>query len=288
MSRNSSTTAKPKSANASIANGGETSKPKPKRKRASRAKAKTRKPASPRAKNLPEPVDVQTGAEVQPEKPAGLGSLFQSSPNPTLPSPSVSDGGSATSSNSSPDGELSPEAERLLSSVPESIGDVQDGPGAGSADVQANDNPVAALMAAVAFEEQDVQDTLGEIFEWMADRFKSDHWELSERQARMLGRPTAQLLNSLWAKLQNKLPDILSRWMDDTPGAAAFFLACGIVLAPKITKQYAISKDRKRTAPMVRASTAHGSSQPAPKPAAPAPPQQPAPQGMIWAKEDAA
>jgi hypothetical protein len=101
-------------------------------------------------------------------------------------------------------------------------------------------------MAQVAFEPQDVQDVLCEFFDWCAERFQSEHWSLTERQARMLGRPTAQLLNSLWVKLQGVLPDILARWCETTPGATAFILAAGIVVVPKVTTQIGISRERAK------------------------------------------
>jgi hypothetical protein len=143
---------------------------------------------------------------------------------------------------------LPPESERLLHAVPKSIGEADDP--VGPADVSEED-PIAALMAQVAFEPQDVQDVLEEFFESLAVRFESDHWKLTERQARMLGRPSAQLLNSMWAKLQNYLPDILAHWCESTPGATAFILACGLIVAPKITRQVAISRERAAARPLV-------------------------------------
>jgi len=98
--------------------------------------------------------------------------------------------------------------------VPDSIGGEADDPG-GPAELP-GDDAIAGLMAMVAFEPQDVQDTLCEFFDWTAERFKSDHWRLTERQARMLGKPTSLLLNSLWARLCLILPDIIA-----ASGAAA-------------------------------------------------------------------
>jgi hypothetical protein len=161
---------------------------------------------------------------------------------------------------------LSPQAERLLHSVPASIGDplTEDQPQ--GAAIDPDPAGIGSFMAAIAFEEEDVRDTLGEVFEWLADKFDSDHWELTERQARMLGRPTAQLLNSVWAKLQSKLPDILARWCDETPGATAFIIACGIVVGPKVAKQVTLSRAKKKAVPMVKPPSSHGQPQPVPKP----------------------
>jgi hypothetical protein len=153
---------------------------------------------------------------------------------------------------SSPE-QLSQESERLLQGVPDVIGeDVAGSSGdAAPGDVQDQD-PIAALMAQVAFEPQDVQDVLAECFDWLSERFESEHWRLTDRQARMLGRPTAQLLNSLWARLGNYLPDILSRWCEETPGAMAFLMAAGMVVAPKVMQQVSISRERKEKKPMVQ------------------------------------
>jgi hypothetical protein len=184
---------------------------------------------------------------------------------------------------------LSAEAERLLAAVPETIGDGPAeaiDPNAGAQQGTESGDAIAALMQQIAFEPQDVQDQLSEFFEWLAERFKSDHWKLTERQARMLGKPAAQLLNSVWTKLQAILPDILARWCDSTPGATAFLLASGIVVVPKIGKQIAISRARagaNAAAKMVQPGTSHGPAQPAPQPSAqPRTPQPSTAGSMIW------
>ena len=139
---------------------------------------------------------------------------------------------------------LAAESERILDSVPAHIGGEADDPG-GPADTGAHgDDPIAALMSQVTFEPPDVQDQLEEFFGWLAERFESDHWKLTDRQARMLGRPTAQLLDSVWAKLCGILPDVIARWCASTPGATAFLLAAGLVVVPKVAKQITISRSR--------------------------------------------
>lgn len=136
----------------------------------------------------------------------------------------------------------------MLESVRGPVGVIEDGPGEDGSEAG---EAVSELMAMVAFEPQDVQDTLTEFFDWMAERFESDHWKLTERQQRMMGRPTAMMLNSLWGKLQRLLPDILARWCEQTPGATAFILACGIVVVPKVGKQIGISRERRQSKPRV-------------------------------------
>jgi len=104
---------------------------------------------------------------------------------------------------------------------------------------------ISALLDSIAFEEQDVKDTLEELFEWLSEYFGSDHWKLTPRQVRMLGRPSAQLLNSVWAKLKTRIPDILAAWCETTPGATAFLMAFGLVVVPKGLKQWKLSRDHK-------------------------------------------
>lgn len=133
------------------------------------------------------------------------------------------------------------------------------------------DDPVAALMAQVAFEEQDVRDTLCEFFDWLAVKFESEHWSLTDRQARMLGRPTAQLANSLWVRIQEFLPDVLARWCESTPGALGFLTAAGLIVTPKIMQQIKISRERRAKRTMLeRDQRPQGMPQaPAPVPAKP-------------------
>jgi hypothetical protein len=86
---------------------------------------------------------------------------------------------------------------------------------------------------------------LEELFEYLAERFDSDHWKLTERQGRMLGKPAAILANSLWQKLCVYLPDILGNWVRNTPGAAAFLMTAGIVIGPKVMQQARLNRERK-------------------------------------------
>jgi hypothetical protein len=182
----------------------------------------------------------------------GLGDVFQMRQPEPERSPLLSANGSQSSSSSEPvpDDPLSLEAERLLSGVPSTIGADADTEG-GTSSAPGADDPIAALMAQVAFEEQDVKDTLCEFFDWMAERFESEHWRLTDRQTRMLGRPTSLLLNSLWAKLQTMLPDVLARWCESTPGAMAFMTAAGFAIFPKVMTQVKISRERKRARPVI-------------------------------------
>lgn len=266
MPKSTSTTAARKSASATrAASGGTSAKPVKKKPQPQSKPAPKRKRHVQKSKPLPPPIDL----------PVEAASPSQSQ-SPTSPQLDPSRGTTATSSTPSSESPLTPEAERILAAVPETIGDAPLGDGIGIAGEIEEPNPIAGLMAAIAFEEQDVKDTLSEMFDWMAERFQSEHWKLTDRQVRILGKPTAQLLNSLWAKLNVILPDILARWCDDTPGATAFILACGIVVGPKVGKQIRLSRAKSKAnaaAKMVAPGQSHG---PAPAPARPQPAPQPA------------
>jgi hypothetical protein len=132
-----------------------------------------------------------------------------------------------------------------LASVPDVIGDDAATAGKGSEEVAFDPEMVRGLMEQVAFEEQDIRDMLSELFEYMAERFESDHWKLTDRQARMIGKASFQLANTLWTKLMDYLPEILGKWCETTPGAAAFLMTFGIVVVPKVIKQAKLSRQRK-------------------------------------------
>ena len=261
------------------------SKPKTAAKKMAKKPArKQRQPRQPKpSANLPEPIEVTAAQPKQspPAKPAdgllnSLSNLF------TIPQKAEPEYLSLDASQTFSTSEALPaESERVLASVPEIIGGEADDPG-GPADVQELD-PVAALMAQVAFEPQDVQDILVEMFDWLGERFQSDHWKLNERQARMLGTPAALMLNSIWARLQDYIPDLIAKWCMETPGASKFILACGLVIGPKIAKQITISRERKRLA---LSPQGHGEKKPGPV-AAPRGPVTPVP-AVTWVPQEGA
>lgn len=235
-----------------------------------RGKYKPRQPKqAERANPLPPPVEIELQqspiVDGKPD-PFSLRNLFtnQAQPQPETQAESQP---SLTASY----GDAGAIDERILTAVPEVIGETLPEPGqevAGAAD------PVSSLMAMVAFEEDDVRDTLGELFDWLAERFKSEHWRLNERQARMLGKPGTLLANAMWAKLQAYLPDVLGKWCETTPGALAFLTACGIVIGPKVMQQVRISRERKAHVPVVRESPSHG----------PQPAHERTASGVIWSQ----
>lgn len=203
---------------------------------------------------LPPPVEPSAAAAPAEEKKPSLvdsvTAIFTKKPEAPATVADYSPESSASSS-SSEAGPLSAESLHLLGSVPETIGGASgDVAGGVSADAagDAVDDPIAALMEQVAFEPQDVQDVLTEFFDWLAEKSASDHWRLTERQGRMLGRPLAQMLNSVWVRLQEYLPGVLGRWCESTPGALAFLMASGLVIGPKVAKQMQLSRERRKAA----------------------------------------
>lgn len=164
----------------------------------------------------------------------------------------LSGGSSGPISEPAPGAPLDPESERLLARIPGEVTGDSDpefiAPGAPSPEQDA----IASLMAQVTFEEQDVRDCLSEFFAWLAQKFDNENWKLTERQERMLGKPAAQLANSLWVRLQTLLPDVIARWCMETPGAFAFLTVAGLVITPKIMNQIKVSRERKQKGPKVR------------------------------------
>lgn len=224
-------------------------KPTPKKKKP--AKRKRRSPQAPRPLPAPLPPESPSAAETSPE--------------PQPPSAAAYSDGSQdglTPKSDEPGPMLSAEAERLLSSIPETIGDGTETAQPAEPAGPDESNPIAALMESVAFEEEDIRDTLGELFDWLATRFESDHWKLTERQSRMLAKPAAMMANSLWARLQQYIPDIIARWCETTPGAMAFITSAGLVLVPKVRQQVKVSRARRPRPAMVQPSQAHGTAQP--------------------------
>lgn len=234
-----------------------------------RKKPQRKPPAVASAKPLPPPVPVSGAAEQPASKPSlfGLDQLFPSNSHPQSAEELPLASEISSVSEPRPGEPLGPDAERILRDVPETIGDASRGPS------QLNDEESVAAIGAMAaidpaflqglisFDESDVRSVLEEGFEFLADKFDSDHWKLTERQSRMLGRPTAQLLSTLWTKLSFLLPAQLAQWCASTPGLAGFVLTSAIVLSPKVAQQVSVSRKRRAAPNQPR--------QPGPVPVAP-------------------
>lgn len=185
-------------------------------------------------KPLPPPVEIN---QPNPD-PMGLAATFQ----PNAPG---SDRRSASSSISEPKpGQpLTQEQEQILGEAFDEIGVEQPAPGAQELPPGTMPGSAAAeMLPEITFDVDQVEDVLGEAFHWIAERFDSAHWELTEKQSRMLGRPTAQLCSTLYSRL----PEFLLRWCDATPGLAGIVVAGAIVVGPKVAQQVAISRERRK------------------------------------------
>lgn len=208
-------------------------------KQPSQPKPRPSKPARP----LPPPLEsapaAQPVSEPQPKSLIdGVRSLF-SSPKPA--EESSTDSSTFSTATFEP---LSPETERILSAAPDVVSDQLPQADAQGADLS-EENGVSALMAQVTFEEEDVREGLEMLFALFAEWRQIEDWKLTANQSRILGRPCAQMINAIWLKLQGRMPGWVERWLSETPGAAAFLLACAIVVGPKVSKDIAISRERR-------------------------------------------
>jgi hypothetical protein len=95
---------------------------------------------------------------------------------------------------------------------------------------------ISGMLASISFETEDIQEVLEGAFESLAEWTKFDGWRLSERQARMMGKPLTQMANHFWGQLCAWIPDKIMAWMDSVPGFSGFLLASGVVLTPKFLK----------------------------------------------------
>ncbi len=197
-------------------------------------KSKKRRAAVVKQKPLPPPVEIQ-----QPGRdPFRLAATFQQSG-----AASDHQSGSSSISEPKPGQPLSEEQEQILGEAFDEIGVAQ--PALGSQEPTSTGGEgatAAAMLPDITFDPEQVEDVLGEAFHWIAEKFDSAHWELTEKQSRMLGRPTAQLLTTLYSRL----PEFLLRWCDATPGLAGMVITGAIVVGPKVAQQVAISRERRK------------------------------------------
>jgi hypothetical protein len=194
-------------------------------------------------------------AKVRAAKP--LPAPVESSPSPSLPflqNPQRNQVASSASASSSvsepkPGQPLSAENERLLHSVPEFIGEADSEPKArpGIQFAASDAEAIAGMLPDITFDPAEVQGVLEEMFDWWAEKFDSAHWKLTERQSRMLAKPTAELLSSLYLKIGVLLPGWLMSWCEATPGLMGFLLTSGIVIGPKVAVQFQLSRSRRKT-----------------------------------------
>lgn len=223
--------------------------------------AKRRKPASKAKQNpqpkpaiserpLPPPVEINAAQPAASD--GGLFGLRSILGNGSPQNVEAFSAHSAASSTTEPaPGEPLPaESERLVEDIPTAVGETGGAVGrqpTGVSGIPAAESPIdsAFLQGLISFDAEDVRGVLEEGFDFLAERFDSEHWKLTERQSRMLGRPTTELLTSIWTKLSLLLPDQLAQWCTAMPGLAGFVLTSSIVVGPKIAQQLAVSRQRR-------------------------------------------
>jgi hypothetical protein len=198
-------------------------------------KAKAKRPRGASTKPLPPPVPVP--ATPPDPGPLGMGAIFQQN----QPEEESADSFASSSISEPKPGEpLGEDSERMLRSVPASIDDDDEVADQGASPAASPAAP-AVLLPSGIFSEDKTRKFLEEAFHWLADRFDSAHWELTENQSDLLAGPCAQLFSSVWAKLIERLPE----WLAGTPGAADLMFAATIVIGPKIAMQMTITRERR-------------------------------------------
>lgn len=189
-----------------------------------------------------------------------LGNLFSSQQR----SPQSADGvtASATSLTANYEQELTPEAERLLAAVPDTIGETADTnpiPG----DVQDTPEPAAALSLSTTITPDAVSDGLQVLTGWIADWRQFEPWRLDEVKADKLATSYAQVLDALW---QRYAPIFLTQLSATTPGLLQAAVMSALVFGPVIKADLARNKDKNAARQMVHEGTSH---QAPPQPAKP-------------------
>jgi hypothetical protein len=151
---------------------------------------------------------------------------------------------------------LAPEIETGFAKVPDVVKD----PAAEEPEFSSDD--LRELMQELDdFEADDVKETLVEAFDALSEWFGSDHWKLSERQSRMMGKPVARLLNSIWKELCRVLPEVFARWAERLPGLSGTVFVGVMVVGPKAVKQWRISR---APAPLKKPASSPARSEPHP------------------------
>lgn len=170
-----------------------------------------------------------------------------------------------------PEPQLSPSIEASFAKIPDEVKDPATAAPAEENEFSADD--LRELMQELDdFEADDVKETLVECFEALSEYFGSDHWKLSDRQARMMGKPVARLLNSFWKELCKILPELFRKMAERFPGFAGTMAAGAIVCGPKAVKQWRIARERRSGVTRPAATPIRPASSPAPPPTSTAAP----------------
>jgi len=167
-----------------------------------------------------------------------------------------------------PGAPLSPEAERILAAMPGVIADEHAGEVLVPSGEPSSAGDLADMLPDIDFDPLEVGAVLEEMFDWIAERRNSACWKLTERQSRMLAKPTAQLCATLYAKLAQFLPGWLANLCDQTPGLMGVIVAGSIVVAPKVVFDFRTSRARRKAPRPVTVGSSQGV-RPSPGPVGP-------------------
>jgi hypothetical protein len=126
---------------------------------------------------------------------------------------------------------------------------------------------VSSMLANVTFKEEHVKRILSSIFDFVATKLDDDGLKLTGWKLEMVGEPTAQMANAMWAAFMAKMPDLVSKWCETTPGASAFMAAWGSVGTIMIISHMQVVSERKNkhtTADPARPATTKQAARPGP------------------------
>ena len=240
---------------------------KPARKRKPRNKAsRKRKPAA--SNPLPAPVEPNGRQEsAQPSNGDGLFGFLKANPQPNPnPLPADFSGASSHGSKASYSEPLSAEAERLLSAIPDVIGETHEGGTDFPAGPSVEGSPnVGTLLGPEVVTAEMLAAILKGAFGWVADWRKREVYRLDEDRAAALAQPWCPVLNSWWERWA---PSFLAQFSAANPGLVSAIITTAVIVGPMVGSDLKETAKEKARRPMVREGTSHHN----PGPAAPAKP----------------
>lgn len=171
---------------------------------------------------------------------SGIAGMFREKKPAAVPS-------SAPSANSSTSEPLSAESERLLNSVPDSIGGEP-----GGIDEPGEGGQLSAMIDGLVFKPEHVEVLMRGIFKALGWFFDAEHWELSDSETGWVTEPATQMLNFLWLDNRDDISNRMLTWVMNTPGALGLLIGGGVVLGPRISKQMSLARERRNSKPLVQ------------------------------------
>lgn len=223
-----------------------TLKKKRRKKQLSRKRTKVLRPLLNRAAEVP---NAPASEPVKPEGVIGkLRGLFNN-PQPVTGSPKPDVPASAKPFPTSEPAPLPADTERQLAAVPDVIGEERSSELVAIDDAGAdlsNQARIGELVELGYVDAEQAGDIAGDIFDYLAVRFDSDHWKLKPNNRERIGRPFAASVNGAIQAVLDYLPDSASVIAAAHPEWAAFGLAIGGAIVPRALKQLKVSRERKR------------------------------------------